>query len=357
MSPIRTDRRRFIRGALALSPGGHPPARPLSWSALSLSAIAAPGLSLSAPSGAADAARLPETARLVCGFPPGGISDLISRIVAERLTGRIATTVTVENKPGAAGRLAVEEVRRGAADGSTMLLTPASVMTIYPHVYRQLTYDPLVDLAPVTTVASTAFALAIGPRVPASVGDLWQFVTWCRAHPELADCGNAGTGSFQHLLAAVAAEELDIPLTHVPFKGGPAAMQAAAAGDIAAAMTPENSPRALSASGRLRVIATTNRERSRLFPDAPSFVESGRTRLVQREWFGVFMPRQVAPGRIQETARWLREAVAAPTLLAAWDRAGLAPEAMTPAQLATAMRAETAFWQPVVKALGFTPEV
>ena len=78
---------------------------------------------------------------------------------------------------------------------------------------------------------------------------------------------------------------------------------------------------------------------------------------MQREWFGVFMPRQVAPGRIQETARWLREAVAAPTLLAAWDRAGLAPEAMTPAQLATAMRAETAYWQPVVKALGFTPEV
>lgn len=297
-----------------------------------------------------------ETARILCGYPPGGVADLMSRTIAERLAGRLGTAVVVDNRPGAAGRIAVDELRRAPADGSVMLLTPASVMTLYPHVYRQLSYDPLVDVAPVATVANTAFALAIGPKVPASVTDVEGFVRWCRAHPQDAQCGNAGAGSMQHLLATLVARELGVGMVHVPYKGGPAAMQAAAGGEIAAALAPENSARASSTAGRLRVIATTTAERSTVFPESPTFRELGWPALAQREWFGVFMPARTPATTIEAAARALRQAVDAPELRGAWQRAGLGTESLAPAQLATTMREELGFWGPLVRASGFTPE-
>lgn len=136
-----------------------------------------------------------EALRIVCGYPPGGSVDIVCRKLAERLGGgRLAMNAIVENKPGAAGRLAVDEVKRGPADGSVMLVTPASIVTMYPHIYRHLAYDPFTDLAPVSAVAATGFAFAVGSRVPAAVATIEDFARWCRANPSSAQCGNAGAG-------------------------------------------------------------------------------------------------------------------------------------------------------------------
>lgn len=294
--------------------------------------------------------------RIVVGYPPGGSIDIVARELAERLAPRHARQVLVDNKPGAAGRLAVDEVRRAPADGSVVLLTPASVVTMYPHVYRQLAYDPFTDLAPVAPVCASGFALAVGPRVPESVTTLESLMRWCRANPPAAQCGNAGAGSMPHLMALLLGRELGIELAHVPYRGGSAAMQAAAAGELALALATETSARALQQAGRLRVLATTWAERSPFFPGVPTFREQGVPALTQREWFGVLAPARTPAPAAEALADALRALAEDADVRQTWDKAALVPEVGTPAQLAGAMRQQHAFRGGLVKATGFTPE-
>ena len=306
---------------------------------------------------AARAQHRDEALRIVCGYPPGGSVDIVCRKLAERLTATGFTAqAIVENRSGAAGRLAVQEVRRGPADGSVMLVTPASVVTMYAHIYRPLSYDPFADLAPVSSVAATGFALAVGPRVPASVVTVEGFARWCNANPAAAQCGNAGAGSMPHFMALLMERELRVAMTHVPYRGGSAAMQSVAAGDVASALGTESSARPLAQAGRLRVLATSGADRSPFFPQVATFREEGLVRLTQREWFGAFMPARTPDAVVRGAAEALRAVLQEPDVRAVWERAGLLVESSTPVALLAAMRSEYDFWGPLIKASGFTPE-
>jgi tripartite-type tricarboxylate transporter receptor subunit TctC len=294
--------------------------------------------------------------RIIHGYPPGGPIDIVSRKLAEKLAGHYCGNAIVDMKSGAAGRIAVDELKRSRADGTVMLVAPASAFTLYPHVYRQLGYDVFTDVVPVSTVASTGFALAIGPKVLSSVDSFESFKQWCRAEPDAAQCGNPGAGSLPHFMAVVLAREAGIALSHVPYRGGSVAMQAAAAGEVAAALSTEASARPLQQAGRLRVLATTWADRSPFFPQVPTFKELGLAALVQREWFGAFMPAHTAGATVQAAADSLRRALADSDVRETWDRVFLGVEASTPAQLQAAIRRELDSWGPVVKASGFTPE-
>jgi tripartite-type tricarboxylate transporter receptor subunit TctC len=294
--------------------------------------------------------------RVLCGYPAGGSVDVVSRKLAEKLGARFARTVIVDNRPGAAGRLAVTELKKEAPDGATMVITPASVLTMYPHVYRQLAYDPFVDLAPVATVAATGFALAIGPLVPTSVATLEDFVRWCRAQPAPVTCGNAGAGSMPHFMALLAAKELGAEWTHVPYRGGLLAMQSAAAGEIAVALATESAARPLQQAGKLRVLATSWADASPFFPQAPTFAKAGLKSLTQREWFGAFVPAKTSPAVVQSLADAVRDALGEPDVRETWEKLSLVVESNTPAQLASALRSEHDFWGPLVRGSGFTPE-
>lgn len=309
-------------------------------------ALAAPPLRLHA--------QQPDGLRIVCGYPPGGSVDIVARKLAEKLAGPVARHVVVENKPGAAGRLAVDEVKK-AAPGSALLVTPASTVTMYPHVYRQLAYDPFTDLLPVSTVANSGFALAIGPKVPASVLTLRDLFQWCRADPALASCGHAGNGSMPHFMTLQLARELGVPLAPIPYRGGAAAMQGAAGGETAMALATENAARALHQAGKLRVLATTWERRSPFFAEVPTFRESGVV-LTQREWFGAFMPARTAEAQIRGVANVLGGLVHDADVRDTWERTSLTLEANGPAALRDAMRLEHDYWGPVVRASGFTPE-
>lgn len=329
MNPTRITRRRFQAGLLATS-------------VLACSALRAqPRI---------------DAMRIVVGYPAGGSVDIVGRKLAEKLTGLLARQVVVENKVGAAGRLAIDELKRSPADGTVMLITPASTVTLYPHVFRQLAYDPFADLAPISTVCGSGFALAVGPRVPDTVTNLESFTQWCRSNPAMAQCGNPGAGSMPHLMALLMARELRAELAHIPYRGGLPAMQAAAAGEIAAALSTEASARALQQAGKLRVLATTWAARSPFFPQTASFGEQGVERMKLREWFGAFMPANTPAALLQATAEALRVALQAADVRETWDKTALVVEASTPAQLAAAMRSEHDFWGPLVKASGFTPE-
>jgi tripartite-type tricarboxylate transporter receptor subunit TctC len=297
-----------------------------------------------------------DSLRLLCGYPAGGSVDIVGRKLAEKLIGRFAGHAVLENKPGAAGRLVVDELKKSTADGSVALITPASVMTLYPHVYRQLSYDVFADAVPVCSVAATAFALAAGPAVPLSVTSVEAFLQWCKAQPVAAQCGNVGAGSLPHFMAMLLAREARFELAHIPYRGGSAAMQAAAAGEVACAIATEGSARALSQAGKLRVLATSGTERSAFFPQASTFKQLGWAALTQREWFGVFMPAGVPQATALALADAWRAASQDADVKETWDRLGLFVQASTPAQLQASLRAEHDFWAPIVKASGFTPE-
>lgn len=315
---------------------------------------AATAIAASPPS--AWAQPVPESARILCGYPAGGSVDVVCRKLAQQLSGKWARTVVVENKPGAAGRVAVDALRTALPDGLSMLITPGSVVTMYPHIYRNLSYDVFGDLAPVSIVAMTAFALAVGPRVPLAVRTFADFINWCKSNPAAADCGNAGAGSFPHFMAMLVAREAGVALTHVPYRGGLPAMQAAAAGEVSATLATEGSASTLAQSGKVRVLATSGNDRSPFLPDAPTFRELGFVNLAQREWYAAFMPAKAPATTIAVVAEGIRAALREPDVRNVWQKVALGAESSTPAELQRALRTEYDFWSPIIRASGFTPE-
>src|SRR5690606_15821562 len=157
-----------------------------------------------------DAQALQQTARMVVGFPPGGSIDAMSRLLADKLSGDYARTVIVENRAGAGGRIAAAFVKDADANGSIITLMPVSLLVIYPHVFKNLTYDPLTDLAPVASACSVQFALSVGPAVPESVKTVAQFGEWCKANPEKATFGSAGSGNMAHFAGVMIADALGV---------------------------------------------------------------------------------------------------------------------------------------------------
>src|SRR5690606_21204576 len=240
----------------------------LAVSAAGFGAAALGGLPL--PAGAQTVS---QTARMVVGFPPGGSIDAMARLLADRLSGDYAPTVIVENRAGAGGRIAANFVKDADANGSILTLMPISLLAIYPHVFKDLAYDPLVDLSPVASTGSVQFALSVGKAVPESVKTAADFGEWCKANPEQATFGSAGSGNMAHFAGTMIADALGAKLTHVPYKGEAPAIQDVIGGQIAAGVNVLSAPLPFALEGRLRILATTGDTRAESLPDVPTMVE------------------------------------------------------------------------------------
>ena len=300
-------------------------------------------------------AQVPETARILTGFPPGGTVDVVARRMADRLRGGYAKTVLVENKPGAGGRLAVDELRRAAPDGNTLLITPAAMITLYPHLYAKLGYG-IDDVTPVCGATTVVFGLAVGPAVPESVRTLKDYLDWAKAHPANAAFGSPGAGSPPHFLGALLDKESGVSLNHVPYRGTVPGVQDTLGGQIASFIGPIGDYIPHAKTGRLRVLATSGPARSRFLPEVPTFTELGFKALEQVEWYGFFLPGKAAPEVVARAAGALRAALTAPDVAEGLAPFGLEVAATSTAQLAKAVRDEHAAWAPVVKRVGFTHE-
>ena len=317
---------------------------------LAAAAVAAVGWPLRA------AAQGPETARVLCGFPPGGTTDAVSRRVADKLRGVLAATVLVENKPGAAGRLAVEELKRSAPDGSSLLLTPASMITLYPHIYTKLAYG-MDDVTPVCTAGVIEFGFGVGPMVPETVRNLKDFLAWAKANPAQANFASPGAGSPPHFLGALLSKESGVELRHVPYRGSAPGLQDLLGGQVAAMSSPVGDYLQYIKAGKLRLLATSGAKRSRFTPDVATYTEQGFKPLEMREWYGFFLPGKASAELVQRAAAAIRAAVATPDVVEGFAALGVEASANTPAELAAAVKSENAAWGPIVKRVGFTPEV
>ena len=297
-----------------------------------------------------------DTVQLLCSGPAGSIPDLICRRVGEQLSATRGHRFVVDNRPGAAGQLSVGALRAAPADGNTLLLAQGAIATIYPYLYPKLAYDAVADLAPVSLAGEMTLALAVGPAVPAAVGDVGDLIAWLRGHPALANIGSPGTGTLPHLLAAMLLRKTGAPWQHIPYSGGPPALAALLGGQIAALVLPEGLFSTHRAAGRLRVLATSGAQRTALMPDVPTLVEQGHADLVVREWFAFFMTRQAPPARVDAWSKALREALAQPQLVAQFLDSGMVAASSAPAELETRIAAEQRHWAPVIRDLGVRVE-
>lgn len=318
---------------------------------LSLSSLGLAALSLPTAAVSQGGAR---AARMLVGFPAGGSVDFVARALAGELQG-VADTLVVENRGGAGGRIALEALKNAPPDGTVMLLTPGDQLSLFPHIYRSLPYNPGRDFAPVSTVCAVQFLISIGPMVPPDIVAFDAFVGWCRANPKRASYGTPGLGTRQHLLGETLAREAGVDLLHVPYSGAPQAMQDMLAGNIAANISVLSNALPHIQAGKLRALLTSGSSRSVALPDVPTAREAGQAALEAVEMFGLLVPRATPMAAVAALNAAVRRALASPMVADGLARLSFEATGSTPAEYAAIIGSETARWATIVRNVGFKP--
>ena len=298
-----------------------------------------------------------EQVKIYYGFPPGSSGDSVARRVGEKLIGTAYTknAAVVDNKPGAGGRIALETLKAAPADGSVLALAPVSAMSVYPHIYSKLSYDPK-DFAPVSIGAIMHHGLAVGPAVPPSVKTLKDFLTWAKANPDQASYGSPGAGSMPHLLGALLGLRSKVDLKHVPYRGTVPGITDLVGGQIASTMNPSGDYLAYAKAGKLRVLATSGPQRSPYYPDVPTFVEQGFPDLVVEEWFGFYAPAKTPAATLANATAAINAALKDKVVVDSLALVGLIPHGSSAEEMAKSQKAEFERWGPLVKQIGFSAD-
>lgn len=297
-----------------------------------------------------------ETLKIVTGFAAGGTSDTTCRRVATKLGGTYAKTAVVENRTGAGGQIAIQYVKGQPADGSTMLQTPTSMLTIYPHIFKKLPYDPATDVTPVSLACVFDFGFAVGPLVPASVKNIADFMAWARANPSLANFGSPAAGSTPHFVGALVGKHAGVELKHAAYRGTQPAMLDLLGGNLAAVSGPIGDITQHLPTGKVRVLATSGARRNRFAPDVPTYTEQGLKDMEHSEWFAFFLPGKAAPDVVARLNTAVKAALASKDVIDGLGTFGLEAMSSSPAELAELLKKDTAKWAPIVKAIGFSAD-
>jgi len=247
--------------------------------------------------------------RIVVPYPAGGGIDLIARAVGAQLAQRWGQPVVVENKPGSGTIVAAEAVARSAPDGTTLLLTTDSTISINPHLYAKLPYDPVKDFAPITQLVFLNQLLLAHPAVPAN--NLKELIAYAKANPNKLNYASYGSGSQPNLAMEMLKSQAGIEVVHVPYKGIPQAVPAVIAGEVQLTFSGAASSQAHIRAGRLKPLAIGGRSRLNLLPDVPTFAEQGFPDIPSNAWFGLFAPagtpREVIMKLHDEIVKMLKE--------------------------------------------------
>jgi len=297
-----------------------------------------------------------ETARFITGFAAGGTSDTTCRRVAVAMQPSYAKAMVVENRTGAGGQIAVSYVKSQPADGATILQTPTSMLTIYPHIYKKLPYDPLTDLTPLTLACQFDFGFVVGPAVPASVKSVPEFLAWAKANPAGANFGSPAAGSTPHFIGALLGKGAGVDLKHAAYRGTQPAMLDLLGGNISGVSGPIGDITQHLSSGKIRILGVSGKKRSRFAPDVPTFEEQGIHNATHSEWFAFLLPAKASPEVVARAHAAAKAALAQKDVIDGLATFGLEAMSSTPAELAELLKSDTAKWGPIVKQVGFTAE-
>jgi len=293
------------------------------------------------------------TIRIWVGFPPGGSADVIARLLAEKMRASLGQNVLVENKPGAAGRLILGELKRMAPDGLNLVLSPSGAMVIAPHLYPTLPYDPIKDFTPISRIVTFDFAVTAGPGAPA--GDLKTVLAWMKANPSKANYATSGAGTVPHFAGMLLSQAAGVPLTHVAYRGGAPAAQDLIGGQVPLMVDTASETLEHHKAGKVRILAVTGEQRSRALPDVPTLREQGITSTADA-FFGLYGPPGMAPDVVARIDRAVADALKMPDIQERIYGFGLVPNHAPGPQLATTQAEHLKKWEAPIKASGFKAE-
>jgi tripartite-type tricarboxylate transporter receptor subunit TctC len=292
--------------------------------------------------------------QLVVGSAPGGFTDVLGRIVAQRLSEKFGEAVVVDNRAGASTTIGTNFVAKAAPDGYTLLMGHFAGISVAPSLIAQLPYDPVKDLTPIVRVASTPVILTLTPSVPAR--NLNELIQYLRQNPNKASFASSGVGTAQHLAAVQFMRATGTKMIHVPYKGSSAAMTDLLAGRVE--MNFDSPPNVLSMikAGKLRAIAITSLKRSPLLPEVPTMDEAGLPKFEMNQWFGIMGPARLPRPIVELLNKEINAILAAPEVVERISSLGGEVLGGTPEQFADYQKADVAYWAKLMRESGIKAE-
>lgn len=290
------------------------------------------------------------TVRLIVGFPAGGGSDIIARLVAQKLTGALGQPVVVENRPGASANIAAEIVAKSAPDGYTLLFGNSS-LSISPAVFKKLNYDPVKELMPISMASSYPFALATHPSLP--VKSVKELVALAKANPDALAYASAGAGTMSHMaMELLRLRTGGLQLQHLPYKGAAPASVSLLSGETQLAFLVMPVAATQVKAGKLRGLGVAAPERSAALPEMPTMREAGIAGHEAVQWNGFFAPARTPQSVIDRLHREVAKTVHLPDVRQRFEAEGATPSGNSPSEFAAFYRTEAAKWADVARRSG-----
>lgn len=286
--------------------------------------------------------------KILVGFPPGGSADVLARRVAGALRDEFVP-VTVENRPGAGGRIALSAVKNAKPDGQTVIILPSGPMVLFPHVYRKLDYDPVKDFTPISLLAHFQFGVVSGPA--SHVKTVAEMLAKAKADPQSATYGSPGQGTLPHFMGVLMEQSTGVPFTHIPYQGGAPANNALLGGHIGYKFDVVSETAELHRAGKVRIIAVTGAKRDPQVPEVPTLRESG-VPMEATAWFAMYGPAGLPPAVQARLEQAVAKALKTPAVQESLANLGYEAVGSTGAELAAAQRADLARWEKPIKATG-----
>ena len=308
--------------------------------------------------GALALAPLPGRAQLVAGkpikvligVPAGGTQDILTRAIADQVRSSLGPVI-IDNRGGAAGRIAVEAVKNAEPDGHTLLLGTASMMTMFPNAYKSLNYDPVKDFIPIINAASFELAMVVHKDVPAST--LAEFVAWARTQGNKLSFASYGAGTPSHFLGEMLNRAARLQMVHIPYKGSTPARQDVMGGTIPVYFDTVGGAITMLPTGRVKVLATSGEKRSPPMPAIPCFAELGYKDVIASAWFSYYAPAKTPKPVVDKLRAEFTKAVSSRELRQQLLVNGMYPVGDGPDALLKTMREDTARWGRIMRAVNF----
>ena len=284
--------------------------------------------------------------KLVIPFTPGGVTDNIGRVLAERMGRELGQSLVIDNRAGANGRIGTDAVAKSPPDGYTLLLGGIGALTIHPHMIK-VPYDPVNDFIPISLIATNDVLIVMNPQRPPK--NAAEFIAWCKANSGKLQYGSAGIGSPTHLAAELFKSRVGFDMVHVPYKGDSAAIMDVVSGTVDMSFSTISATIALINGGKLRPIAVTGMTRSTTLPDLPTLDEAGLKGFNADTWVGLFAPAHTPAPVIRRLYEATRVTLADPEVRKKLTAGGNAIVGNDTAQFRAFLAAESAKWGDVVR--------